>query len=391
MLGRAGLGGPDRGEIRLDERDVAGLEQVCRPRNRGGPQTVDVLCLGPDGVARLCEQGVGVGEVALGEQIGEDADHVVAELALVAVHPRVEGVAAPSDLGVDEPAPIGVVESRIRYLDAGDAGQLLVPEGAHVIEMGAEAPGAGQSLRARPGIVVPEPVGGDDIVVGDGRVRSDPDRRGVDGHQAGGRLGIRIDRPVGGVGHAYAGVHRDEGTAADDHPVGELGDGHDGAGPLERGDLGREVPVCVDPGRRGSCVDPEPVVLVDAVLDNERPAEAGDDALVIAFPPDRRRGGIGAGERIGVQVERAVIGGQRPGFPRRRDARLPPGRRRPETNGGRPSRVGSGVRRSGRSGQRPDAHDQNERRHRSFSPNHVGILALRRDQRPLLAVAPCHA
>ena len=57
---------------------------------------------------------MGVGEVTLGEQVGEDADDIVAELALVAVDPGVEVVTAPGDLGVDEPAPVGVVEDSIR-------------------------------------------------------------------------------------------------------------------------------------------------------------------------------------------------------------------------------------------------------------------------------------
>ena len=82
------------GEVLLDERRVAGLQQVHGPGHGVGPEAVDVLALRPDDGAGLGEERVGVGERALGEQVGQDPHHVVAELALVAVDAGIEVVAA---------------------------------------------------------------------------------------------------------------------------------------------------------------------------------------------------------------------------------------------------------------------------------------------------------
>jgi len=53
---------------------------------------------------------MGIGVIALGEEIGQNSDDIVAVLAFVAVYPGVQIVATPGDLGVDEPAPVCIVE-----------------------------------------------------------------------------------------------------------------------------------------------------------------------------------------------------------------------------------------------------------------------------------------
>ena len=99
----AGLRGCARGsaggEVLLDERDVARLHEIDGPGHGVGPEAVDVLGLGTDDVARLGQERVWAsGELALGEEVGEDPDDVVAELALVPVDARIEGVAAAGEL-----------------------------------------------------------------------------------------------------------------------------------------------------------------------------------------------------------------------------------------------------------------------------------------------------
>ncbi len=75
---------------------------------------------------------MGVGEVSLGEEVHQDPDDIVIVFGLVPVHPGIQGIAAPGDLRVDEPAPIGVHERRVGNGDVRDPGQLLVPEAPHV-------------------------------------------------------------------------------------------------------------------------------------------------------------------------------------------------------------------------------------------------------------------
>ena len=129
----------------------------------------------------------------------------------------------------------------------------------------------------------------------------------VEGDEGGGGGGIGRDGVAGRVVDTDPAVDGDEGSAAEDDPVGELGDGDRGALVVEGGDLGREEAAGVGPGRPLALVDAESVVLEQAaraVLDHERAAEAGDHAVVVAEPPDGRRGPVGTGERIGVDVER---------------------------------------------------------------------------------------
>ena len=78
----------------------------------------------------------------------------------------------------------------------------------------------------------------------------------------------------------------------------------------EGGDLGRQVAVGIGPGGPLPVVDAEAVVLERprAVLDHERAAEAGDDAVVVAEPSDGRCGAVGAGEGVRVDVEGAAVG-----------------------------------------------------------------------------------
>ena len=92
MLGSAVAPAPPVAKFCLDERRVTGLEEVHGPRHGVGPEAVHVLALRTDDGARLGEQRLGVAVGALGEEIGQDAHHVVAELALVAVHTGVEVV-----------------------------------------------------------------------------------------------------------------------------------------------------------------------------------------------------------------------------------------------------------------------------------------------------------
>ncbi len=242
---------------------------------------------------------MGVGEVALVEEVGQDTDDVVVVLGLVAVDPVVELVAAPGDLGVDEPAAVGVVEGLIGDVDPGDAGQLAVPEARHVGEVLVEATGGGQRGRARPRVGAPEAVGGDHVVVIDGGVGGHRIGGRVERHQSGGGLGVGLDDVVRGVRHGDPAVDGDKGVTGEHHPVGELGDRDPGAVPAERRDLCGEVAVGVGPGGRGAVVDAEAVVLVDAVLDEEHPAETGHHALLVALPADLRRGAVGAGEGVG--------------------------------------------------------------------------------------------
>ena len=63
--------------------------------------------------------------VALREEIGQDADDVVAELRLVVVDAGVEVVAAAGDLRVDEPAAVRVVQLTVGNVHLRDLLQLL--------------------------------------------------------------------------------------------------------------------------------------------------------------------------------------------------------------------------------------------------------------------------
>ena len=135
----ARLGLPARaagGEVGLDEAQVARLEQVDGPEPGVGPHAVVVLGLGADDVTRPVEQPVRPGRVALGEQVGQDPDDVVAELLVVAVRAGLELVAGPDDLGVDEPGLVGVDQALVGQRgDLRDRGQLAVPVGPHVREV----------------------------------------------------------------------------------------------------------------------------------------------------------------------------------------------------------------------------------------------------------------
>ena len=128
---------------------------------------------------------MGVGEVALVEEVGQDADDVVVVLGLVAVDPVVQVVATAGDLGVDEPAAVGVIEGPIGDTDPGDGGQLVVPEAGHVREVLVERTGAGQRGCARPRVGSPEAVRGDHVVVIDRGVGGHRIGRGIERHQSG--------------------------------------------------------------------------------------------------------------------------------------------------------------------------------------------------------------
>ena len=301
-----------RREVLRDEGRVARLEQVDGPGHGVSPETVDVLTGGPaDDVAGLREQRMGIREVPLGEEVGQDPDHVVTEFHLVAVDAGVEGVGAADELRGDEAALVRVDKGGVGHVDMGDARQLGGPEGAHVRIVTVEAAGGGERLRAGPRRAAGEPVGGDDVVVVDGLVGGHGIGCLVEGHEGG--RGPRVDRDgvPGRVGDADAAVHGDEGRPAEDDLVGELGDGDGGTLVAERGHLGREVAAGVGPGRPLALVDAEPVLLEEAagaVLDHEGAPETGDDAVVVAEPADGRGGPVGTGEGVGVDVEIAAVG-----------------------------------------------------------------------------------
>ena len=194
-LGRTlGTVGP---EVLLHEGKIPGLQQIGGPQPRVGPYPVVVLACGSDHRTCFEQERMSVGELTLGEEVGEDADDVVAVLGLVAVDAGVHLVAAPGDFGVDEAAPIGIVQGGIGNVDVGDAGQLVVPEVPHVVEMLIEAPGVRQGQSARPGIGVPEPVGGHDVVVLDRRMRLDRVRRPGERDHARGGIGCLHQGVVG--------------------------------------------------------------------------------------------------------------------------------------------------------------------------------------------------
>ena len=161
------------GEILLHERLVTGLEQVDGPGNGVRPQTVHVLARCSHDIACLGEQRVRVAVRALREQVGQNAHHVVAELALIAIDAGVEVVAAACDLRRDEAALVGVDERALGHVDLGDTGQLRIPEGAHVREVRSESASSHEGLVARPRSSAAEAVGNDDVVVIDGVVGED--------------------------------------------------------------------------------------------------------------------------------------------------------------------------------------------------------------------------
>ena len=331
MLGWAAPWGPSVGEVLRDEALVARLHQVHGPGQGVGPEAVDVLSLGPHGGAGLGEQRMRSGEVALGEEIGEDPDHVVAELHLVAVDTGIEGVAAPCELRGDEAALVRIDQRGVGHADLRDAGELCGPEGAHVRVVPVEAAGGGELLRVGPRRGAAETVGRHDVVVVHGVMGRYRIGCRVEGDEGGGGGGIGRDGVTGRVVDTDPAVDGDEGSAAEDDPVGELGDGDGGALVVERGHLGREEAAGVRPGRALALVDAEAVVLEQAaraVLDHERAAETGDHAVVVAQPPDGRRGPVGTGEGIGGDVERAAVGGSGARRARRCRGGIGAGRRR---------------------------------------------------------------
>src|SRR5580704_4841418 len=278
--------GSFRAEILLYEREISRLHQVDRPRPRVRPGSVDVLTLGPDHVARLEQQCTGIGEVSLGEEIDQNADDIVAELRPIAVDSRVQGVAAPSDLGVDEPTSVGIVEGAVGHTDSGDALELPVPEGTHVRVVLIEAARSGQCLRAGPRVVAAKAVDSHHVVVDDRRVRIDCVRSRVEWYQSRGGLWVCPNGTASGVLHRNPAVDRDVCTASDHHPVSELRYGDGGTGAPERGDLGGKIPIRIRPRSRVAGVDAESEILVDAFLNVEGSAEARDDALVVSLPTD---------------------------------------------------------------------------------------------------------
>ena len=207
-----GTEGSLRIEIRLHEGQVSGLHQVDGPwhRVRPDPVVVEALARRFHGVARFEEQRVGVGEVALVEEVGQDTDDVVVVLGLIAVDSVVQLVAAPGDLGVDEPAAVGVIEGLIGDADPGDAGQLAVPEALHVREVLVEGTGGGQRGCTRPRVAAAEAVGSDHVVVIDRGVRSHCIRRRIERHQSRGSLGVGLNDVVRGVFHGDSAVDDDK-------------------------------------------------------------------------------------------------------------------------------------------------------------------------------------
>ncbi len=172
---RLGLPGRPLGaEVGLDEAQVTGLEQVDGPDPGVGPHPVVVLGLGADHVPGPVQQRVRAGEVALAEQVGQDADHVVAELGVVPVGPGAQLVAGPDDLGVDEPGPVRVGQAHVGQAgDLRDLGELAVPERLHVREVLVIAARGGQRGRRWPRVAAAEPVGRHHVVVVDAGVRGD--------------------------------------------------------------------------------------------------------------------------------------------------------------------------------------------------------------------------
>ncbi len=189
-------------------------------------------------------------------------------------------------------------------------GELGVPERSHVREVLVEAARAGERLRTRPGVVRTESIGGGDVVVLHGAVRRHRVGRHAERDEGGGRVGVGADGATGRVGHAHAAVDGDVRIAGQHHPIGELRDRHRGALVAKGGDLRRQVAVGVGPGGALSVVDAEALVLeqsIRAVLDQEGAPEAGDDALVVAEPPDGRGRAVGPGPCVGIHVEGTAV------------------------------------------------------------------------------------
>ena len=108
MLGSFAPAGPRVREVGLHEAQVAGLLQVQGPDPGIGPDPVVVLSLGADHVPGPQQQAVRSAGVALVQQVGQDADHVMAELLVVAVGAGPQLVAGTDDLRVDEAGPVRV-------------------------------------------------------------------------------------------------------------------------------------------------------------------------------------------------------------------------------------------------------------------------------------------
>src|SRR5580704_19699251 len=112
---------------------------------------------------------------------------------------------------------------------------------------------------------------------------------------------------VGRVPNRHAAVYGDVGIAAKHQLVRELSNGNDRVGVFEGGHLRGQVTVNVRPRRRGTGVDAEAVVPVDAILDVEGSPQAGDDPIVVAQPSDLRRRAVSAGPRFGTDIEYAFV------------------------------------------------------------------------------------
>ncbi len=256
-----------------------------------------------------------VGEGTLGEQIRQDADDVVAVLALVAVDAGVEVVPTARDLRRDEAALVRVDQCGVRQADLCDGTELLVPEGRACARSGR------RSHRRRRGHAAlgqgydrAEAVGGDDVVVVDHFPGLDGVGARVERNEGRGGLGVDGDRVCRRVGHADPAVDGDVGMAADHDPIREFGDGDVGSVRVEGGDLGGQVPVGIVPGGLLAGVEAEAVVdeiSLRSVLDQEGATEAGDHAVVVAQPADGRRRAEGAGEGSRVDVEGTPIGRRR--------------------------------------------------------------------------------
>ncbi len=293
--------GPFGVEVGLDEAQVAGLEQVDGPDPGIGPHSVVVLRLGADHVPGAVQQPVRAGRVALGEQVGQDADDIMAEFLVVTVGAGLQLVAVADDLGVDEAGLVPVDQARIGQRgDLGDLGQLPVPVRGHMGEVLAEAARGHDGTGGREGVTAAEGVRGHRVVVVDGAVRRHRVRRRVQADEPGRSLGVDADRGAGRVAHLDPAVDDHERVAADGHVIAEVRDRDLRAVPVERRDQRRQVPVGVGPrgravvvdavtvrraGHRGRAVAARTAVRA-AGVDEEAAAQTGHHRLGVARPAD---------------------------------------------------------------------------------------------------------
>ena len=224
---------------------------------------------------------------------------VVAELRLVVVDAGVGVNAAARDQGVDQAAPVRVVQLAVGNVHLRDLAQLRIPEPAHVGIVLVEAPGRHQRARRRPRVGVAEPVDREHVVVNGRTVRGDADRVRSRAERAP-KTG-RDSRPrrafVGLVTATRAYTTTNAWPPMTSRSANSV---IATATPcrLKRGDLSREVPVGVDPGRRRVGVDAEAVCLAQGVLHVEPSTQTRDDAVPVPDPTDRRRGREGAGDGV---------------------------------------------------------------------------------------------